>query len=299
MREGIVQDSVDGILELHAVVHGYATENEGVVKNAVKAPSIRLPYCLFAGMVVIREQLVPFSLRSKRQLGIKTRFIEEYLYEAEKDRSSVLHLVRNHGGNILGLSEAKGVETIDGCLNTRIQIRPPSVIMGVTDHVRIRYGLLRLKILRLHLGLESVDEELTHEAAEIPVTSEYFLGMAEGVDGQLMLPLEEKQRVRHYLRICLDLIGADGCIKKDAGPIVEPEQEVDEILVAKDGIRRFSHLGTFRSVVLLDPDEGRAELFVERSLKFFKLFLLEGIGLLGFFLSFLCHIDTICMNKKV
>lgn len=138
--EGIVQDAVDGILELYAVVLGHATENEGVVKSAVEAPSVRLPYYLFAGMVVIGERLVPFGLRSKRQLGIKTRFIEEHLDEAEEVRFTVLHLVRNDGGNILGLSEAKDVEKIDGCLHTRIQVRPPSVIMGVADHFRIRFG---------------------------------------------------------------------------------------------------------------------------------------------------------------
>ena len=72
---------------------------------------------------------------------------------------------------------------------------------------------------------------------------------------------------------------------------------VAKILVKKDGISRFGHLYTFRAVVLLNPDESLAELFVKRRLKFFKHFLLEGVRLLGFF--FLCHIDTICMNKKV
>lgn len=192
MREGIVQDAVDRIFELHAVVLRHATENEGVIQNAGEAPSVRLPYYLFAGVVVIDEHLVPIGLRSIRQLGVKTCFIEEYLDEAEEDRSTVLQLVCNHSGNILGLSEAKSVETIGGCFNTRIQVRPPSVIMGVANHVRIRYGLLRLKILRIHRGLVSVDEELTHEAAEIPVASEYFLGMAEGVYGQLVLPLENE-----------------------------------------------------------------------------------------------------------
>ena len=105
--------------------------------------------------------------------------------------------------------------------------------------------------------------------------------------------------MKHYLRICFDLIGADGRIKKDTGPIIEPKQEVDEILVVKDGISRFGHLGTFRTVILLNSDEGRAELFVERRLKFLKHFLLEGVRLLGFFFSFLCHIDTVYLNKKV